>query len=106
MLSYLLDGLHEDLNKVKIKPQVPAIESNNRPDNLVAAESWEAHKKRNNSIIVDLFHGQFKSTLVCPDCDKISITFDPFNMVSIPIPNKEITKIFFYFIDENSNEVP
>jgi len=72
----------------------------------VATESWDAHKKRNNSIIVDLFHGQFKSKLICPDCGKISITFDPFNMLSIPIPSSEIMKIFFYFIDLNTNEIP
>lgn len=36
---------------------MPAIENNDRPDDIVAAESWDAHKKRNNSIIVDLFHG-------------------------------------------------
>lgn len=29
--------------------------------------------------------GQYKSTLVCPACDKMSITFDPFMYLSLPL---------------------
>ena len=31
-LNYFLDKLHEDLNKVKVKPYIEDIESNDRPD--------------------------------------------------------------------------
>jgi ubiquitin C-terminal hydrolase len=40
LLSFLLDGLHEDLNKVKQKPTTAAIESDNRPDAVVSKEAW------------------------------------------------------------------
>eukprot|EP01087_Luapelamoeba_hula_P023258 TRINITY_DN8513_c0_g1_i1.p1 TRINITY_DN8513_c0_g1~~TRINITY_DN8513_c0_g1_i1.p1 ORF type:complete len:1313 (+),score=298.81 TRINITY_DN8513_c0_g1_i1:395-3940(+) len=86
LLAFLLDGLHEDLNRVVDKPYVESVESNGRSDEIVAAESWEAHLKRNKSIIVDLFQGQFKSTVVCPVCDRVSITFDPFMYLSLPLP--------------------
>jgi ubiquitin carboxyl-terminal hydrolase 19 len=49
------------------------------------------YKKRNDSFIVDLFGGQFKSTLVCPECNKESVTFDPFTSLSAPIPHKSLT---------------
>jgi len=81
-----LDGLHEDLNRVTQKPYVETVESNGRPDEEVAKEAWEGHLKRNRSIIVDLFQGQFKSTVICPVCDKVSITFDPFMYLSVPLP--------------------
>lgn len=32
--------------------------------------------------------GQYKSTLVCPECEKTSITFDPFMYLSLPLPDK------------------
>ena len=64
------DGLHEDLNKVKQKKYSEKQENEGRPDEVLAKEEWEAHKKRNDSVIVDLFHGQFKSTVVCPSCHK------------------------------------
>ncbi len=70
-MSYLLDGLHEDLNRVKTKPITPAVEANGRPDIEVANESWMAHMKRNDSFLVERFQGQFKSTLVCPHCSKV-----------------------------------
>lgn len=69
-LTFLVDGIHEDLNRVKKKPYVENVESNERPDEVVAKESWIAHTKRNQSIIVDLMTGQYKSKVVCPDCKK------------------------------------
>jgi ubiquitin carboxyl-terminal hydrolase 19 len=35
------------LNRVKQKPYVEAVESNSRPDEVVAAEAWEKHQMRN-----------------------------------------------------------
>ena len=34
-----------------------------------------------------MFQGQYKSTLVCPECNKISVTFDPFMYLSLPLPS-------------------
>ena len=55
----------------------------------VAAEAWDNYKRRNDSIIVDTFHGLLKSTVKCPDCTKISVTFDPFCYLSLPLPVKK-----------------
>lgn len=89
LMASLLDGLHEDLNRITVKPY---IELNNgidsRPDDIVANESWSNYKKRNDSIIIDTFHGLLKSTLVCPDCQLVSVTFDPFCYLSLPLPVK------------------
>ncbi|NWX91968.1 UBP4 hydrolase, partial [Nothoprocta pentlandii] len=86
LLAFLLDGLHEDLNRVKKKPYLELKDANGRPDSVVAKEAWENHRLRNDSIIVDIFHGLFKSTLVCPKCSKISVTFDPFCYLTLPLP--------------------
>ncbi|KAG0199659.1 CSN-associated deubiquitinating enzyme Ubp12 [Mortierella sp. GBA30] len=86
LLAFLLDGLHEDLNRIIKKPYTEVPDSNGRPDDEVANDCWQIHKARNDSIIVDLFQGQYKSTLVCPECDKVSVTFDPFMYLSLPLP--------------------
>ena len=88
LLSFLLDGLHEDLNRVLKKPPTNSVDSNNRPDAEVAAEAWATHKLRNESIIVDLMQGQLKSTVVCPQpgCGRVSVTFDPVQMLQVPLP--------------------
>lgn len=87
LLAFLLDGLHEDLNRVKQKPYFEATDTDGRPDEEVADECWRYHKARNDSIIVDVCQGQYKSTLVCPACNKISITYDPFMYLSLPLPS-------------------
>ncbi|KAL3626978.1 Ubiquitin carboxyl-terminal hydrolase 8 [Castilleja foliolosa] len=87
LLAFLLDGLHEDLNRVKCKPYVEAKDSDGRPDEEVADEYWRNHLARNDSIIVDVCQGQYRSTLVCPLCRKVSVTFDPFMYISLPLPS-------------------
>lgn len=87
LLAFLLDGLHEDLNRVKCKPYSEAKDSDGRPDEEVADEYWGNHLARNDSIIVDICQGQYKSTLVCPICKKVSVTFDPFMYLSLPLPS-------------------
>ncbi|XP_043565916.1 ubiquitin carboxyl-terminal hydrolase 15-like isoform X4 [Chiloscyllium plagiosum] len=89
LLAFLLDGLHEDLNRIRKKPYIQLKDAEGRPDEVVAKEAWENHRKRNDSIIVDIFHGLFKSTLVCPECSKVSVTFDPFCYLTLPLPLKK-----------------
>lgn len=75
LLAFLLDGLHEDLNRVLKKPYVekPEWEGGDRKALVkLATDTWEGYMKRNDSVIVDLFQGQYKSTLVCPECGKVS----------------------------------
>ncbi|KAG7552658.1 Peptidase C19 ubiquitin carboxyl-terminal hydrolase [Arabidopsis thaliana x Arabidopsis arenosa] len=99
LLAFLLDGLHEDLNKVKRKPYIELKDSDSRPDDEVAEELWNYHKARNDSVIVNVCQGQYKSTLVCPVCGKISITFDPFMYLSVPLPStltRSMTITVFY----------
>ncbi|CAL0316655.1 unnamed protein product [Lupinus luteus] len=99
LLAFLLDGLHEDLNRVKQKPYIEMKDSDGRPDEEVADECWKNHMARNDSLIVDVCQGQYKSTLVCPVCDKVSITFDPFMYLSLPMPStitRTMTVTVFY----------
>ncbi|KAL6272418.1 hypothetical protein ACE6H2_023110 [Prunus campanulata] len=85
LLAFLLDGLHEDLNRVKHKPYIKSRDADGRPDEDVADEYWANHIACNDSIIVDVCQGQYKSTLVCPICNKVSVTFDPFMYLSLPL---------------------
>lgn len=86
LLAFLLDGLHEDLNRVQEKPYVELKDSAGRPDDEVAREAWENHALRNRSVVVDLFHGQLQSTVTCKVCGHTSVRFDPFNFLSLPLP--------------------
>uniref|UniRef100_A0A671VD07 ubiquitinyl hydrolase 1 n=1 Tax=Sparus aurata TaxID=8175 RepID=A0A671VD07_SPAAU len=99
-MAFLLDGLHEDLNRIQNKPYTETVDSDGRLDEVVAEEAWQRHKMRNDSFIVDLFQGQFKSKLVCPTCSKVSITFDPFLYLPVPLPQKQKVLSVFYYAKE------
>ncbi|VDO81858.1 unnamed protein product [Onchocerca flexuosa] len=97
---FVLDGLHEDLNRVRVKPTTNTIEAEGRPDIEVSREAWRNHLLRNDSIFVDLFHGQLKSRLQCPKCNQISITFDPFAYLAVPFPKeKRSSTLYFWPLD-------
>ncbi|KAK6350459.1 CSN-associated deubiquitinating enzyme Ubp12, variant 2 [Orbilia javanica] len=91
-VSYLLDILHEDLNRIHQKPVVEFPDSTDEMIGNPAAiaklaeENWELYRKRNDSVIIDLFAGMYKSTVTCPVCDKTSIKFDPWLSCQLPLP--------------------
>ena len=86
-LAYLLDGLHEDLNRIREAPYVELPDVNENCDMAIAgADAWNAHQRRNDSLVMSTFYGQFKSTCVCPQCKCVSVSFDAFNHLSLEIP--------------------
>ncbi|XP_020533098.1 ubiquitin carboxyl-terminal hydrolase 8 isoform X2 [Jatropha curcas] len=106
LLAFLLDGLHEDLNRVKSKPYVEAKDGEGRPDEEVADEYWRNHVARNDSIIVDVCQGQYKSTLVCPICKKVSVTFDPFMYLSLPLPSTNTRSMTLTVVSTDGSSQP
>ncbi|KAL8496254.1 hypothetical protein ACS0TY_020096 [Phlomoides rotata] len=106
LLAFLLDGLHEDLNRVKCKPYVEAKDSDGRPDEEVADEYWRNHLARNDSIIVDVCQGQYRSTLICPDCRKVSVTFDPFMYLSLPLPSTSLRTMTLTVVKADGSDKP
>jgi len=98
MLTFVLDGLHEDLNRVKSKPYFELKERQiNESEEEASNRWWLNHLKRENSIIVDLFYGQYKSTITCPECLHISISYDPFIHLCVPLPNSQCSVKIKYF---------
>ncbi|CAF1045772.1 unnamed protein product [Adineta ricciae] len=97
-MSFLLDGLHEDLNLVKKKPYVEKKDDDGTlDDDKLAAQEWSYYQKRNQSKIHDIFHGQIKSVVQCLTCGTKARTFDPICFLSLPLPNKK--KIRTYKVD-------
>ena len=103
MLTFMLDGLHEDLNRNKDKPYIEMIDQKeSETDDEASERFWMNMLRRDNSIIVDLFYGQYKSTLQCPVCNKISMTYDPFMCLGVPITSALTADVLV--INVNTNE--
>ncbi|KAH3764781.1 ubiquitin carboxyl-terminal hydrolase 15 [Pelomyxa schiedti] len=105
LLAFLLDGLHEDLNRVKVKPYNPVPSLEGDSDAVAADKMWKLHLARNQSFIIENFQGQLKSTVICPQCKKISVTFDPFMFLSLPLPIMT-RKSFLILMHTISSSIP
>lgn len=84
LLTVLLDSLHEDLNRCKAKGKMKEIECDGKDEEKKAAEAWAGYLERDRSIIVDIFQGQLKSTVIGA-CGHKSVSFDPFMYLSVPL---------------------
>jgi ubiquitin carboxyl-terminal hydrolase 8 len=75
-LSFLLDGLHEDLNRVLNKPMhevTPEREAEleTLQQQIASEQEWQIYRMRNDSIVVDFFQGQFRNRMECMTCRKV-----------------------------------
>ena len=101
-MSVFLDYLNEDLNKATKKEYVELNEKmEDETDEDCSKRFWEVNLKRNDSIVTDLFCGQFKSTITCPKCQWINITFDPFDTINLPLLTQIRRNEYKYGYNEN-----
>lgn len=103
-LSYLVDSIHEDLNRIQKKPY---LENPDSDDARVTDPEYikelgdiyrQNHAKRNESVCMDLFSGFYKNTMECPTCDKVSVTFDPFASLTLQLPIESSVMHNFTFV--------
>ncbi|XP_029428730.1 ubiquitin carboxyl-terminal hydrolase 2 isoform X1 [Rhinatrema bivittatum] len=87
-LRFLLDGLHNEVNRVTVRPKAPSSDLDLLPDTEKGRQMWQKYLEREDSKIVDLFVGQLKSSLTCSECSYCSTVFDPFWDLSLPIAKK------------------
>ena len=97
----LLDKIHEDLNKVLEKPYVEFPEGDGTNDEEIAQLTWELHSRRHNSIVKDTLGGQLRSQLLCPVCNKVSVKFDPFTALHLPVPLESDLQVKVLFVSGN-----
>ncbi|XP_055404346.1 ubiquitin carboxyl-terminal hydrolase 2 isoform X1 [Bubalus kerabau] len=87
-LRFLLDGLHNEVNRVTARPKSNTENLDHLPDDEKGRQMWRKYLEREDSRIGDLFVGQLKSSLTCTDCGYCSTVFDPFWDLSLPITKR------------------
>ncbi|KAJ8369254.1 hypothetical protein SKAU_G00092820 [Synaphobranchus kaupii] len=87
-LRFLLDGLHNEVNRVTVRPRGHMEDFDHLLDDEKGKRMWTKYLEREDSRIVDLFVGQLKSSLTCSECGYCSTVFDPFWDLSLPIAKK------------------
>ncbi|ODN00955.1 Ubiquitin carboxyl-terminal hydrolase 8 [Orchesella cincta] len=85
-ITILLDWLHEEMNRAPEKTPLKEQKNDGLSDEVAATRTWDDYKKSNDSKISELFCGQQKSCVTCSSCSTQSVTFEPFFILSVPIP--------------------
>ena len=85
-VTFLIDSLHEDLNRVRKKVYIPK-EERDLSDDIKSKIEWNNFLRRNQSILVDLFYGLFKSTVICSVCNRSCVDFNTFSSISVNLKN-------------------
>ncbi|KAI8590099.1 hypothetical protein BDZ88DRAFT_451420 [Geranomyces variabilis] len=105
-LRSLLEGLHEDLNRIKERSTFAY--TTEEFDKLCDAEkarvSWNRYYASNDSAIADLFVGQLCSILECQRCRHTSSSYEEFWDLSLPIPETRGTKTIEQCVKEYAKE--
>lgn len=78
----ILDMLHEDTNR---NSACTAPEGEEDP--------WKIHVAKNASFIVDTFHGELQSTIVCSECGNAVEKGEPFIFLQLPIKSSFFSKV-------------
>lgn len=102
-LRYLLLGVHDEVNRTQ-SPGASAGLSDHPGysvfnESSQAESSWKSYASFENSVVVDLFVGQLRSTLTCTLCGHNSVTFDPFWDLSLPLPSEKTDPNLYHCLD-------
>ena len=86
LLRIVLDALHEELNRVRGKE--PYREMQGGADYATVASRWmQYYRKRDDSLVTDLFRGQLLTSTLCSHCHSQSSACDTFLDLSLPLPS-------------------
>ena len=88
-VQILLDGLHtqqarEVCMNIRGKSGSPETQ-----EYIAGLESWATFFRKEYSQLIPTFYGQTQSKVVCMRCDNVSIRYDPWCVLKVPIPGAE-----------------
>ncbi|GAA6019051.1 hypothetical protein JCM8202_000655 [Rhodotorula sphaerocarpa] len=91
-LLSLFGALHDELNLAPPQPRRPGTSPSEGtslrqlPEVVAADVVWQEYRERDDSVIVDFFHGQTRNRLECLECHTTSSSFHPLPTLSLAIP--------------------
>ncbi|KAM0688138.1 hypothetical protein COBT_000611, partial [Conglomerata obtusa] len=96
--NFITNNRKTTLNKCEIMKMIERNEFSQKFSNGSLLQNNQGEKsflsfyeyiKKNNSIISRLFHGQFISSLKCLECANTSYSYDPFVILTLPVPENK-----------------
>jgi len=66
----------------------------------------ESSSRSKDSVVTEAFQGRFRSTVVCCSCKHVSITYEPFMYLSLPLPRALERVVHVMFIPASAGSRP
>ena len=100
---FLVDQMGKDLTRVEpFSPKTPSAtkeeekekeafeeEVSKMPPEEQSCVQWALDQRHNCSIFGDVFTGQYVSKLKCKSCSFVSLSYQSFNMLEVPVPVRQ-----------------
>ncbi|EAX98854.1 Clan CA, family C19, ubiquitin hydrolase-like cysteine peptidase [Trichomonas vaginalis G3] len=97
-LTILLDSLNST-SKDKQKASTFVSKDNYSSDYERADDEWHQHLQNSkSSVITDIFHGQTRSSTICPHCKGETVQFSPFTSILLQLPAPKTLSSPFVFV--------
>ena len=78
--------MHNELNRVGRKARYQSLEREGKSVIQLSETSFQNYRGREDSVISDVFEGQFCSQIKCSQCGHESFSFDHFMDISVSFP--------------------
>lgn len=88
-IHILLDMLHTHLAREVVMNIRGEARSPAAAEYIKSLESWAAFFHKEYSPLLDMFYGQTRSRVVCERCAATSDRYEPWNVLSLPIPGAD-----------------
>ncbi len=76
-----------------LPPSSPTLDPSKLKEAIEADRFWEKHLAANDTVFARTFQGQFKSSVVCRACHYVSVNFEPFMYLPVPLPDASIRQV-------------
>lgn len=76
-----------------LMPTSPTLDPARLKEAIEADRYWEKYLAINDTVLARTFQGQFKSSVVCNTCHYVSVSFEPFMYLPVPLPNANIRQV-------------
>jgi ubiquitin C-terminal hydrolase len=89
-IQYIIMAIHDAMYKSVIMKVVGGASGDEEEQYIRAIESWSNFFKKEYSPIVEHFHGQTQTQVICDMCKVVSTRYEPWLMLKVPLPGGEM----------------
>ncbi len=86
-----------------LMPTSPTLDPARLKEAIEADRHWDKYLAINDTVLARTFQGQFKSSVVCKTCHYVSVSFEPFMYLPVPLPNANIRQVQVTYVDPSDS---